>query len=81
MCSLIQLNCISIDLELECFCFMVPWMMPWVVLLSVVSSVGGYGWPRSMQHVQSGTASLAFIDRLPILASAADSMTFFDNAG
>ena len=61
----------------ERFCLYMPDTMPWAVLLSVWSSVGGCGWPMSSRVRGRGTACCAFINRPATSASAADDMTFF----
>ena len=51
-------------------------MKPRAVVLSVWIGVGGWMWPISLRVVRAVTACLEFMNNAPILASAADGMTF-----
>ena len=58
------------------FCSMVLFANPTSVVLSTCMGVGGCGCPSSLRVVRIGKASLAFRKVAPILASAAEDMTF-----
>ena len=59
------------------FCVIVPFIIPFAVLLSVLIFVAGYGCPISTNACLNGTANLAFMKRAAISASVADDITNF----
>ena len=59
------------------FYAIVPFIIPFAVLLSVLIFVAGCGWPIAINTYCNGTANLAFMKRADIFASAADDITNF----
>ena len=63
-------------IDFDRFCLNFPVKMPCAVVLSVLSGVGGCGWPILINVCQIGTALFALIDKPASSASAAEAITF-----
>ena len=57
------------------FCLTVLFRIPHAVELSVITGVGGCGWPISSRAKQSSSPLQALMNKAPISASVVDAMT------
>ena len=59
----------------DCYCFIVLWIIPVAVVISVWIGVGGFLCPRSCRAIRNFTVSYALRKSLPNLASDAEDAT------
>ena len=64
------------SIALDMFCFAIPLTMPFLVVLSIITAVGGCGWPIFDWGVLMDVAFWQFSNSPPNSASVADAITF-----